>query len=781
MSDIEIEIDGKKLQAKPNAMVIQVADEAGIYIPRFCYHKHLSIAANCRMCLVEVEKSPKALPACATPVMPGMKVFTKSAKALAAQKAVMEFLLINHPLDCPICDQGGECELQDLSMGFGSPASFYNEGKRSVYDHDIGPLIETEMTRCIQCTRCVRFGAEVAGMRELGATGRGEHMEIGTYVEHAMKSEVSGNVIDLCPVGALTSKPFRFTARAWELEQRPTLSPHDCIGTNLNAHVRNGKVMRMVPRENHHINETWIADRDRFSYEGLYHADRVSKPRIKQHGQWQETDWQQALVYVAEKLQTVIAEHGADTVAALSSPNATVEEFYLLQKLLRGLGSRHIDHRLRETDFTDQASFTHFPGFALSLPEIEECDTIFLVGSNIQKEVPSLFLRLRKAALKGTKILALNAVDYPFSFDVAAKQIAAPDEMAMALAGIAYALGVEGVPAVAPQPFYTAAATALHAGKKVCFILGHVAFQLANASQVRQLTRRIADKIGATVNCLTDGANAAGAWLAGAIPHRGPKGAVLAEAGLPAQALWQQPRKAYVLCNVEPDLDVADPVAALAALQAADFVVVLSIFNNPVLAEQADVILPIVPFTETSGSYVNVTGEWQRFQGVAVPFADARPAWKVLRVLGNVLHLPGFDYTSSEEVYAEVREGIASAQPGAILQGMLGTLTVEDLRLCRIGAIPIYAGDSLVRRAPALQAAQPILEGNVAVVLVHPELGTRLGIAEGTLVTVKQARGQVRLPIAFDEKLPFRGVYIAGGIVETSGLSELFGRVDIEV
>jgi NADH-quinone oxidoreductase subunit G len=443
MSDIEIEIDGKKLTAKPNAMVIQVADEAGIYIPRFCYHKHLSIAANCRMCLVEVEKAPKTLPACATPVMAGMKVFTKSPKALASQKAVMEFLLINHPLDCPICDQGGECELQDLAMGFGSPNSYYHEGKRSVADQDIGPLIQTDMTRCIQCTRCVRFGAEIAGMPELGATGRGEDMEIGTYMEHSMKSEVSGNVIDICPVGALTSKPFRFRARAWELEQRPTIAAHDSVGANLYAHTRNGVVMRMVPRENFAVNQTWISDRDRFSYEGLYHADRITKPMIKKQGKWHETDWQSALEFAAVNLQKTISTHGAEQLGALASPNSTLEEFYLLQKIMRALGTSNIDYRLRQCDFADDAAINTFPGLGMTFAELEECDTILLLGCNLQKEAPSAFLRVRNATKRGAEVLVLNPINYLMSFPVVEKHIATPDQLLVSLAGIAKLTGAD--------------------------------------------------------------------------------------------------------------------------------------------------------------------------------------------------------------------------------------------------------------------------------------------------------------------------------------------------
>lgn len=361
MADLEIEIDGKKLTAKPNQTVIQVADEAGIYIPRFCYHKHLTIPANCRMCLVEVEKMPKAVPACATPCTPGMKVFTKSQKTILAQRAVMEFLLINHPLDCPICDQGGECELQDLSMGYGSSHSDYNECKHSVADENLGPLIATEMTRCIKCTRCVRFGDEIAGMRELGVVGRGEDTDISTYIQEVIRSEVSGNIIDLCPVGALTSKPYRFTARPWELDQWSSVSPHDCVGGNLNVHTRYGKVMRVVSRENTAINQTWISDRDRYSYTGLYHEDRLEEPMMFEDGKWQVASWEQALEAVASGLREAIEQHGADKLGALASPNSTLEEFYLLQKIVRALGSPNIDHRLRETDTQDQEAMGLFP------------------------------------------------------------------------------------------------------------------------------------------------------------------------------------------------------------------------------------------------------------------------------------------------------------------------------------------------------------------------------------------------------------------------------------
>jgi NADH-quinone oxidoreductase subunit G len=792
MADIEIEIDGKKLTAAPNAMVIQVADAAGIYIPRFCYHKHLSIAANCRMCLVEVEKSPKTLPACATPVAPGMKVFTRSPKALAAQKAVMEFLLINHPLDCPICDQGGECELQDLSMGFGSANSAYYEGKRSVKDKDIGPLISTEMTRCIQCTRCVRFGAEVAGMRELGATGRGENMEIGTYITHAMKSEVSGNVIDICPVGALTSKPFRFTARAWELDQHPTISPHDCVGSNLYSHTRYGIVMRMVPRENVNINETWISDRDRYSYEGLYHADRVKNPMIRKHGHWQETDWQTALEYAANGIQAAVEKVGADQLGALASPNSTTEEFYLLQKILRSLGSDNVDHRLRQTDFSDQDNFGAFPGLGMSFADIEQSDAILLIGSNIQKEQPAFALRLRKAALKGASVLAVNPCDYEFHFDIAEKHIVTPDEIAKTLAGIAKHLFPEAkdlatkhehkiLTDLEEEKEYAAIAEILQKAKKPVVLLGNMTFNFADASVIRQMAMLVAKLSSAQIGFLSEGANSVGAWLAGAVPNRGAACAVLTTTGLDVQAMLDEKCKAFVLLNVEPDCDFANPVAATNALKQAEFIVSLSVYHNPILDKYAHVILPVAPFTETAGTFVNAAGDWQTFHGVASAFEASRPAWKVLRVLGNLFHLEGFDYDSSDEILKDVRAAVDKMQVPSVTELKVTPKQLDGAgkKLIRIGSIPLYSTDALVRRAPSLQAAEPILEGVVASARVHHKTGAKLKLHEGDLVKVSQGENEIELPLIFDDRLPLRGVYIPGGIAATSGLSELFGEVEL--
>lgn len=778
MSDIEIEIDGKPLKAKPNSMVIQVADEAGIYIPRFCYHKHLSVAANCRMCLVEVEKSPKALPACATPVMPGMKVFTRSAKALAAQKAVMEFLLVNHPLDCPICDQGGECELQDLSMGYGSPDSYYNQGKRTVKDKNLGPLISSDMTRCIQCTRCIRFGDEIAGLRELGATGRGEHMEVGTYVQHAMHSEVSGNIIDVCPVGALTSKPYRFTARAWELQQYPSVGAHDCVGANINVHTRNGKVMRVVPKENASINETWISDRDRYSYQGLYHADRLAKPKIKLHEQWHETDWETALDYAVKGLQKSIHAHGPEAIGALASPSSTTEEFYLLQKLMRALGSHHIDHRLRQADFSGQDFMPLFPGLNQSIADLENNELIVLIGSNIQKEQPSAALRVRKAYLKGAQVIAINMMDYRFHFETVLKKIVAPHHMVDTLLALAKAVAPSEIKDADVTDDDSAIAAKLTAGKKTTILLGASAQNHPMAATLLSLVHIIAKASGATVGMLTEGANAAGAWIAGAVPHRAAAGFRLAKAGLNTQAMLSDARKAYVLLNVEPDADCAHSVLARKALGSAECVVSLSLFNNAFIEKYAHVILPITPFTETAGTFVNAAGQWQTFKGIATPFEDSRPAWKVLRVLGNFLHLEGFDYESSEEILRELK---AINSPALEHNTAILHLPKREqyAKLSRVGDIPIYATDSIVRHAEALQATQPIIEGKINVVRMHARTAEKLAVAEGDQVFIKQNTAQIQLPVAYDMRVPLDAVFVAGGIPSTCDLSELFGWVEV--
>lgn len=774
MPDIEIEIDGKKLTAQPNQTVIEVADSAGIYIPRFCYHKQLSIPANCRMCLVEIEKAPKTLPACATPVAPGMKVFTRSPKTLQAQRAVMEFLLINHPLDCPICDQGGECELQDLSMGYGASWSQYDEPKRAVADQDLGPLIATEMTRCIYCTRCVRFGDEVAGIRELGAIGRGEFTEIGTYIQHAIQSELSGNIIDLCPVGALTSKPYRFTARPWELDQAEGISPHDCIGSNLHIHTRYGEVMRVVAHDNPDVNETWIADRDRFSYEGLHHPDRLKEPIAKIDGRWQVVEWEQAFELVAQGLQAVIAEHGVDKLGALASPSSTLEEFYLLQKIIRGLGSPHIDYRLREVDTSDDAQRS-LPQLGMSWQEFDSADAIILLGSHIQKEQPIAGWKVRKAALKGASIIAINPVDYPFNFPLAAKAIVATQDLPQTLQAILESLTKQ-------TGKFSDLRQALKDKQRICIVLGALANHHPQAASLRYYAQEIARNLNAKVGYLTDGANAAGGYLAGAMPHR-QVGGVMNNVGLSAYAMLEKPRKAYVLLNVEPDKDCANSALAKLALQQAQFVVALATFRNQLLEEHANVILPMAAFTETSGTYVNVCGRWQSFKGCAKPFFATRPAWKILRVLGNFLQLNGFDYKNSERIRDEVKSSLKTATAelsSACLPPKQSASPTHENKLYRIGEIPIYAIDSLVRRSKPLQETQPITEGNMQLARLHPKTAESLSLQTGDAVQIRQKHGEAKLTIAIDERIPQKSIFIAGGIHATRGLGDLFGEVDIE-
>lgn len=698
---VNIEIDGKKLTVEPGSMVIEAADEAGIYIPRFCYHKKLSVAANCRMCLVDVAKAPKALPACATPVNEGMVIQTKSKKALDAQKAVMEFLLINHPLDCPICDQGGECELQDLAMGYGGDVSQYVEGKRVVADKDIGPLIATEMTRCIHCTRCVRFGTEVAGMRELGATGRGEHMTIGTFIEKSVDSEVSGNVIDLCPVGALTAKPSRFTARAWELQSRPSIAPHDCLGSNIDVHFRRTQVMRVVPRENEAVNEVWISDRDRYSYEALNKAERLVNPKIKRDGVWQDVSWQDALELTATNLKRA----GAG-VAALASATSTTEELYLLQKVVRGLGSNNVDFRLRQSDFSADAQAALMPQLGLSIAELENLDATLLIGSNLRQEQPIAAVRLRKATRDGV-VMSLSTVDVDWTFRVAPDVIDA--DLLAQVAGVAKAL-VEAkaseaaefssaVASVKANDSHKAIAEQLLKAEKKAVILGAIAIEHPHFASIDSLVQIIGKLSGASIGMLTTGANAAGAWLAGAVPHRREAGHAVNSTGLNAQQMLASAQKAYVLMNVEPELDSILGEAALEAVKGAEFIVALTPFADGKVSEYADVLLPIGAFTETSGSYVNAEGTFQSFAAVVPAKGEARPGWKVLRVLGNLLNLKGFDYVSSEDVLAELQQALKA--PGAAAAVWTAPKQLSGGKA--VTPQNMYAIDALVRRAPSLQ------------------------------------------------------------------------------
>jgi len=711
MSDdlVNIEVNGVPMKARKGQMIIQVTDAHDVYVPRFCYHEKLSVAANCRMCLVEVEKAPKPLPACATPVAEGMKVFTKSPKAIAAQRAVMEFLLINHPLDCPICDQGGECELQDLALGFGRDVSRYSERKRVVKDKNLGPLISTDMTRCIHCTRCVRFTQEIQGFQQLGTVGRGEMTEIGTYIERSVEHELSANIIDLCPVGALNNKPFRYRARAWEMTQHPLVSPHDSVGTNIYAHVLRGRVMRVVPRPNEEVNETWIADRDRFSYQGIYSDDRLMKPLVRESGVWQECDWEEALAKAAERLAKVAKQHGPGQVGALASPSCTLEEFYLLAKLTRGLGSSNIDHRLRRTDFRDEVSEPLFPGLGCAIADIERASGVLVVGSNLRSELPLIAHRVRKAALRGAKVSFVNPLRYEYFFPIGTYLAANGLDMLEHLVAIAAAVvrltnrpAPESIAALVanaqPSEAHLAIAQQLTSGERELILLGAIAQRDPAFADLRLVAEALAGITGATLGYLTDGGNTVGAHLAGVLPHRAAAGREVATPGLNLAEMLAARLRAYVVLGaVEPAHDISLP-GALEALKAAECVIALTPYASA--REFADIILPIGTFAETSGTYVNLEGRWQSVPGAARPVGESRPGWKVLRVLGNLLNLTGFEYTSSEQITEELREEIARA-PGFQPKSTARTLQAKSTERSD-GVhhdVPIYQVDAVVRRA----------------------------------------------------------------------------------
>lgn len=785
---IEIEIDGNKLTAQPGAMIIQVADAAGIYIPRFCYHKKLSIAANCRMCLVEVEKAPKTLPACATPVAAGMKIFTRSEKALFSQKAVMEFLLINHPLDCPICDQGGECELQDLSMGYGRGLSRYQQSKRSVKDKDLGPLVASEMTRCIQCTRCVRFGSEIAGMRELGATFRGEDMEIGTYIQHALQSELSGNVIEICPVGALTSKPYRFTARAWEMRQEPGIAPHDCLGSHIYLHTRGEeysterRVMRVVPREYEAINETWLSDRDRYSYEGIYHPDRLSKPMLKRDGQWQEVSWELALDETVQRLRRVIDESGPQTIGALISPSATLEESYLVQKWMRALGCHNIDHRLQQLDFRH----TDMPVFELAIAELESLHSVLLIGSDLRREQPIANQRLRKAIQKGGQAFCVNPVDYDMNFAVSAKSIVAGEAFIQSLLkivkGLSTLVETNSLPVDIQQSIaqVEADATAMQIAEHLlqqdnsAILFGAYALNHPQSAAIRAVGMAIAKLSQSRSAYFTTGANATGSWLAGAVPHRQAAGKALTTTGLNAMEMLTSPLSAYVLVGVEPELDSAVPESALDNLSAAKTVIAITAYRGSAIEQYADILLPMATFAETSATYVNCEGHWQSTYPAALPLGESKPGWKICRVLANLFALPGFDYVTSEQVRDELKEQIEQTQRPHSPEWLELPPIQSMPSLCRLAEWPMYRIDALVRHASSLQATMP---PEAAAVRIHPSVAQQLNLLSETSVIARQRNRQVSLPLIVDSRIAPGQIAIPAGLAETAGFGSAFGEI----
>ena len=819
---INVEIDGKLVETERGSTVLDAAYKAGIHIPHFCYHKKLSIAASCRMCLVEVEKAPKPLPACATPAADGMKVHTHSKMAVKAQQGVMEFLLINHPLDCPICDQGGECQLRDVAMGYGATASRYTEEKRIVMHKDIGALISTlEMSRCIQCTRCVRFGQEIAGMMELGMAFRGEHAEIMSFVNSTVDSELSGNMIDLCPVGALTSKPFRYTARSWELSRRKSVSPHDGLGSNLAVHVKNNKVMRVTPGKNEDVNECWISDKDRFSYEGLNSAERLTKPMLKQDNKWLEVEWGVALEYVAHGLRSIGNDHGAEQIAALATPHSTLEELYLLQKFVRGLGSGNVDFRLRQSDFSadgkQAGSCPHpnllpegegtndssramggeprqfLPWLGMPVADINTRDRLLIVGSFLRKDHPLLAHRVRQAVKGGAQASIIHSSDDDLLMPIANKSIVAPNELVNVLAQVLKALAVEkqadvqDVQDVTVSTEATAIARSLGSGERVAIVLGNFAQQHPQAAQLAALAERIAALSGASFGFLGEAANSVGGYLAGAVPFGG------SVQGMNAAAMLAAPRKAYILLNVEPELDLHDPQQAIAAMQAADMVVALSAWKHQA-SDYADVLLPIAPFTETSGTFVSTEGRVQSFKGAVKPLGDARPAWKVLRVLGNLLDVSGFDYDTSEAVRDEV---LAGMDVSTKLNNALNSAEVRGLRteqtpaphsvlspepsgltgFQRVADVPVYAADALVRRAVSLQKTR---DAATPCVKMHGSELQKLGVKSGDAVNVTQGKATVRLAVMADDAMPIGTARVAAGHSATAELGAMFGTITVE-
>ncbi len=823
---VTITVDGVRLQAPKGAMLIEVTDQADIHVPRFCYHNKLSVAANCRMCLVEVEKAPKPLPACATPVMDGMVVHTCSPAAREAQKSVMEFLLINHPLDCPICDQGGECELQDLAMGYGNDASQYVETKRVVLDKSIGPLIATELTRCIHCTRCVRFGEEIAGVRELGMTSRGERARIATYMGQAVSSELSGNVIDLCPVGALTAKPSRFVARAWEVVQHPGIAPHDCVGSNIAIHTLRGELIRVVPRDNEEINEIWISDRDRFSYEAVDSDERITTPMIKQDGEWRETDWETALNFAADKLRALLDKHAAadeaeaepeaetegetgeqdeqtesaDAVeqphpfATLVSPSATLEEMFLAQKITRALGSNNIDHRLRQADFSDQDDAPVMPWLGQPIAALEDVNAALLIGSNVRKEQPLIAHRLRKAAVQhGAQVHFVNSRAFELNYDAASNTAVAPQHMAGVLAAIAKAC-YEASGATPPPHLadvinnakvfdqHRAIASDLHQAQQATVLLGEQAAMHEDYAALRQLAAAIAEASGSVFGTLSNGANASGAWLAGATPHRAAGGEAVEQPGMNVAQMLTNPPVAVMLLNVEPDADVNQASAMMNALEQAEHVIAVNSFVSDALKQVADVILPAAAFGETSGTFVNIEGFWQSFRGAREAKGQSRPAWKILRVLANQLGLKGFDYISSEQLRDELR-GLCENIELDNNKTSNATVSLSDAgdAMMRAGDVPIYETDALVRRAPSLQRAA---DAQTICVRINHHEADRLGLTGAASVIVKQDNGEqqssAQLDLVIDDSIPAGTVWIPYAVRGNELLASATGAVTLE-
>ena len=783
---VTIEVNGVALEAPKGSMIIEATDKAGIEIPRFCYHPKLSIAANCRMCLVDVEKMPKPVPACATPVMEGMKVYTDSRRAVDAQHGVMEFLLINHPLDCPICDQGGECELQDQAMGYGRSVSRFTERKRIVKDKNIGPLVQTEMTRCIHCTRCVRFLEEIAGTSEMGGAGRGDRLEIGTCVQNSIDSELSGNIIDICPVGALTNKPYRFAARAWELVAKPSIATHDGVGSSLFHHVRRSQVLRTVPREAEARNESWLSDRDRYSYLGLYSDDRVTEPQVREGSEWKTVSWEEAAATVTAILKGGVETHGPDQLGVLLTPSVTNEEYFLAQRLARQLGCSHIDHRLREQDFADDAAQAGNVPFGKKIAELQNCDTVLLVGCNPRAEAPIVGHRIRQAWRTGASVSVINPLDWEFTFDTSLGAIVAPQFIAAELAALASSVErVSG--SSAPEHLRQALdqsgesdrhaelASRLRDAENGVVMIGQFGMSHPQASLLRALAAYIAEATGSALNTLANGANSAGAGMAGAMPHRGPGGAQC-EPGMNTVQMMNDPRRHYLLWGLEPEFDIDNPAVAMNALRQADKVIAVVSHASEGLREVADVILPLAPMAESEGSLVNLDGDTLVFKAATRATGEARPGWKILRLIGGEMGLDGFTQMSAEQVSNEMREEIANVHfvPGEL---HLNNTACEE-GLYRIGEVPMYSVDALCRRAEPLQEtaqAQNLFIG------LNPEDASRLGVVNGDRAKVRQSDEIAEFDVKVSDGVPPGGVWLRSATGAVQGLGSSIAPIIVEV
>ena len=792
MSDsITLTINGQEIESQAGRLLIDVADENNIVIPRFCYHKKLSVAANCRMCLVEIERLAKPMPACATQVADGMVVQTHSASAIAAQKSTMEFLLINHPLDCPICDQGGECELQDVAMGFGDGISQYTEQKRVVMDKNIGPLIATDFTRCIHCTRCVRFGDEIAGLPELGATGRGENVEIGTFIEKSISSELSGNVIDICPVGALTAKPSRYTARPWELTQHAGVAAHDCIGSNIYLHTRGNDIIRVVPRENELINESWISDRDRFSYTAVKSASRITSPMLRVNGQLKTVDWETAINAAVEKL-SIAANQDSEQIAAIISPQATLEEHYLAQKLLRGLGSSNIDHRLSQTDFSSQNQSAVMPWLGMSLESVESLDACLIVAGNLQQEQPMLSHRIRKAVINnGASVSSIGHLAGQYNFDLFEELNGSAEQLLGDLAGLVAALAEKSntdltehlrglLDGFDVQKEHKSIAKSLLKGKNSAVIVGIQALASPYLSLIQELCEAISVHSNSSLGNLSPSANTAGACLAGSLPHRLP-------GGVTVNGTWQHTRqiidsKHQVLLSIgiNPVLDINHGAIAPQLAENNDFVIAINSFNNQFIDNHADLVLPLAVFAETSGTFVNIEGLWQSFKGSVKASGESRQGWKILTALGQVL-LPGdFEYPDSLAVKNEAKELCHDVSLNNLcgIQSGETRLPVQSRSIQKIAIAPIYASDDLTRLSEPLQAT-PIMQQQCAISMNRAQ-AEKLALIDADQVHVKQGQGTAILPLIISDDVAAGCVCMPTGIDAVKDLSDAYGPIELE-